>query len=617
MNKIKNIVALSLLLALGITTGCDEEFVNTKPLDQVSEADVWVDPGLSEAFVTEIYNGFGLGGFDEQMLASATDEAIFTHPGRNINTITESRVSPENPGWTNNTRSWGSMYSRIRATNLALENLADPLFEDPELVERLNGEAHFLRAYFYHQLLRYFGGVPIIEDPYELGEPDYSIARNTFEECVNFIVAECDAAAQMLEGKSLADGRASQAAALALKARVLLYAASDLHDIPTASANSSVISGYSNSALLGYTSGDQTARWQAAQAAAKAVLDITDGYMTDLTEPVSAEEGEQNYENISLSKNGGETELILGRYYILSKNEYGQTVGRANGPNGYHNWAGNTPTQNLVDDYQMMDGSDFDWDNPEHAAAPYENRDPRFYATVLYDGADWKPRTPDVAAKDPFNQIQTGTYEIMLDGEKVTYFGLDTRQSSVEDWNGTRTGYYMHKFINKDPTINDQNEWQEIPWPILRYTEAMLNYAEASIELGQDAEARTWLNKIRFRAGMPAITESGEALMEQYRNERRIELAYEEHRYHDARRWMIAEETLGEQVQIILVEGKLKPGANVTLYKYDPENYDYTYTVTDLDPGFENREWLDKMYFLPIQRDEMNRNEQLVQNPGY
>nr|WKN37958.1 RagB/SusD family nutrient uptake outer membrane protein [Tunicatimonas sp. TK19036] len=617
MNKIKNIVALSLLLALGITTGCDEEFVNTKPLDQVSEADVWVDPGLSEAFVTEIYNGFGLGGFDEQMLASATDEAIFTHPGRNINTITESRVSPENPGWTNNTRSWGSMYSRIRATNLALENLADPLFEDPELVERLNGEAHFLRAYFYHQLLRYFGGVPIIEDPYELGEPDYSIARNTFEECVNFIVAECDAAAQMLEGKSLADGRASQAAALALKARVLLYAASDLHDIPTASANSSVISGYSNSALLGYTSGDQTARWQAAQAAAKAVLDITDGYMTDLTEPVSAEEGEQNYENISLSKNGGETELILGRYYILSKNEYGQTVGRANGPNGYHNWAGNTPTQNLVDDYQMMDGSDFDWDNPEHAAAPYENRDPRFYATVLYDGADWKPRTPDVAAKDPFNQIQTGTYEIMLDGEKVTYFGLDTRQSSVEDWNGTRTGYYMHKFINKDPTINDQNEWQEIPWPILRYTEVMLNYAEASIELGQDAEARTWLNKIRFRAGMPAITESGEALMEQYRNERRIELAYEEHRYHDARRWMIAEETLGEQVQIILVEGKLKPGANVTLYKYDPENYDYTYTVTDLDPGFENREWLDKMYFLPIQRDEMNRNAQLVQNPGY
>lgn len=616
MNKIKHIT-LSLLMALGITTGCDDDFVNTKPLGEVSEADVWVDGGLAAAFVTDLYNGFGLGGFDEQMLASISDEAIFTHPGRNITTITESRVSPENPGWTNNTRSWGSMYARIRDTNLALENLAEPQFDDPDLAERLRGEAHFMRAYFYHQLLRYYGGVPLVDASYELGAEDFTIARNTFEECVNFIVADCDAAAQMLEGKDLADGRATKAAALALKSRILLYAASDLHDIPTAGAKANIISGFSSAALLGYTSGDRNSRWQAAQAAAKAVLDITDGYKTDLTAPVSAEEGEQNYEDISLSKNGGENELILGRYYILSKYEYGQTVGRANGPNGYHNWAGNTPTQNLVDDYEMMDGSQFDWNNPDHAAAPYENRDPRFYATILYDGAGWKPRTDDVAAKDPANEIQTGSYEIIQNGEKVNYFGLDTRQSSVEDWNGTRTGYYMHKFINKDPSINDQNEWQDVPWPLFRYTEAMLNYAEASIALGQDEEARMWLNKIRYRAGMPAITESGEALMERYRNERRIEMAYEEQRYHDSRRWMIAPETVGEKVRIILIEGEMKSGANVTLYKYDKDNYDYSYTVTQLDPGIENREWLDKMYFLPIHRNEMNRNDKLVQNPGY
>jgi len=145
----------------------------------------------------------------------------------------------------------------------------------------------------------------------------------------------------------------------------------------------------------------------------------------------------------------------------------------------------------------------------------------------------------------------------------------------------------------------------------------MLNYAEASIELGQDDEAKMWLNKIRYRAGMPAITESGDALRQRYRNERRIELVYEEHRYHDARCWMIAPETLGQTARIILVEGTLKPGANVTLYKYDTNNYDYTYTVADLDPGFENRQWLDKMYFLPLERDEVNRNDKLVQNPGY
>jgi hypothetical protein len=126
-----------------------------------------------------------------------------------------------------------------------------------------------------------------------------------------------------------------------------------------------------------------------------------------------------------------------------------------------------------------------------------------------------------------------------------------------------------------------------------------------------------WLNKIRYRAGMPEITETGTALMERYRNERRVELVYEEHRYHDARRWMIAPETLGQKARIINIIGRLKPGKTVTLYKYDTENYDYTYTPLELDPGFENRQWLDKMYFLPLERDEINRNDKLVQNPGY
>ncbi|MDF9794929.1 hypothetical protein OKW21_000192 [Catalinimonas alkaloidigena] len=617
MNKVKYI-SLTVVMALGIATGCNDDFVNTEPLDEISENAVWVDPGLAEAAVTDIYNGLNDGGFNEEMLASTTDEAIFTHPGRGITTVTESRTTPDNViNWGDPRLRYGDMFSRLRATNIAIENLTEPQFDDAELAERLLGEARFMRAFFYHQLVRLWGGVPIIDRVYELGEADYSLQRSSFEECVNFIVADCDAAAQLLEGKALGDGRANRAAALALKSRILLYAASDLHHIPTASANSSVIAGYSNPELIGYTGGDQTSRWQAAQAAAKAVLDEANGYMTDLTAPVSPEEGEQNYENMSLSKNGGESELLFARYFINAKVEDGSRAALDNGPNGYHNWAGNTPTQNLVDDYEMMDGSEFDWNNPEHAAAPYENRDPRFYATILHDGAGWKPRTADVAPRDPANEIQTGQYEVIQDGEVATHFGLDTRQSPIEDWNGTRTGYYMHKFINKDPSIVDQNTRQEIPWPELRYTEAMLNYAEASIELGQDAEAREWLNKIRFRAGMPAITATGDELMNQYRNERRVELVYEEHRFHDARRWMIAEETLGQQPQIILIEGTLKPGANVTLYQYNPDNYDYTYTVADLDPGFENRQWLDKMYFMPFERDEINRNEALVQNPGY
>lgn len=625
MNNIKQYILkmCALLLLVGVTS-CNDDFVNTKPLDEVRDTETWADPALSEAFVVDIYNGFGQGGFDEQMQASLTDESLFTHSGRGINTITESRSNPVDQGWINANYNWTDMYSRIRATNIAIIELQDPMFDNKQLADRILGEAYFLRAFYYHQLLRYYGGVPLIERVYRLEDDDYLSPRNTYEECVNFIIADCDKAAALLEGQPVVEGRATDVAVLALKARTLVYAASDLHDIPTASANSPTIGGYSNPEYLGYVSGSQTERWQKAKEAAKAVVDRNLGYKLDLTAPATPEEGKENY--IALSLGGGSAvadasagiELLLGRFFVDEKDEGGAWIGRANGPNGYHNWSGNTPTQNLVDDYEMIDGTPFDWNNPEHAAAPYDNRDPRFYASILHDGADWKPRTADVQGTDPANQIQSGHYEIINGNGKIqVHDGVDTRTSSIENWNGSYTSYTMRKFIDPDPAIVNQTDRQEIPWPMFKYTEAVLNYAEACIELGEDEEARTWLNKIRFRVGLPALTESGDALMERYRNERRVELAYEEHRFHDARRWMIAPTTLGQQVQVMDIFGELKDGAAVTKYHYDPASYNYTYTVHDLDPGIENRQWLDKMYFISIHRDEMNRNELLKQNPGY
>lgn len=616
MKKIYLIIALS---GVGsVLTSCNDNFVNTVPLDQLSESVVWSDPNLAEAFVTELYGGLGNGGFDEQMLASLTDEASFTHPGRGITTITESRSNPADIGWVNGTLSWQNMYTRIRACNLALGKLKAATSFNPTLVERLNGEAKFMRAYYYHQLVRYYGGVPIIDKSFSLSDTDFLSKRNTMKESIAFIVKDCDEAATLLNGKSLAAGRASKAAALALKSRILLYAASDLYDAATAKAKSSAMGAMANPEILAYTDGDRISRWRAAKDAAKAVLDLSGyGNKLNLSEPASKEDGIANYMNNSLAKNGGEKELIFARYFINAKQENGGRIGLFNGPNGYHNWAGNAPIQNLVDDYEMMDGSKFSWTNPDHSTKPYENRDPRFYATMLYDGATWKPRTADVASKDPANQIQTGQYELSSGSSKVPYFGLDTRKSTVEDWNGSYTGYYFRKFTDPNPAIIDQNTWQQIPWPFFRYTEAVLNYVEACIELGEEAEAKAWLNKIRFRSGMPAITESGTALRDKYRNERRVEMAFEEQRYHDARRWMIAPTTLGNKVKIINIFGSLKPGKTVTLYKYDTSNYDYTYKVVEMDPGKENRSWADKMYFLPIHRDEMNRNKNLVQNPGY
>lgn len=605
---------------------CKKDFLSTIPLTSISSAVTWTDASLSEAFVTNIYNGLGNGGWDEQQLASLTDEAVFVHPGRSINIINEGTLSPSNLGWVNNTYEWSNMYSYIRSCNLALENLKTATFNDAPTNSRLQGEAHFLRGYYYQQLLRYYGSIPLINHSYGLNQ-DYTVARNTYEECVNFIVSDCDSAALLLSGKTLANGRATQLSALALKSRVLLYAASDLHDVPTAKAKSATISGFAKPELIGYVSGDRKARWLAAQTAAKAVLDAGNGYMLNLTTPQNANAAIQAYLSIAMggaSKAPGldaaaSRELLFMRQFSADLYTGGPggdatSVGLDNGPNGYHNWAGNVPIQELVDDYEMMDGTKFSWADPAKAAAPFVNRDPRFYASILYDGAGWKPRDKISGNVDPVNQIQTGSYE-SAPGKLIA--GLDTRQSTIENWNASWSSYYMRKFIDPDPAVVDNNTRQFIPYPFLRYTEAVLNYVEASIELGLEDIAKTWLNKIRFRSGMPAITVSGDALKNEYRNERRVEMVFEEQRYHDARRWMIAPETLGRKLQFINVTGTLKPGAAPPVpYRHDESVYKYNY-VTYFDNTLENRTWIDKMYFRPISRDEVNKNPKLVQNPGY
>ncbi|GAA0564967.1 RagB/SusD family nutrient uptake outer membrane protein [Chitinophaga japonensis] len=610
--KIKRIYFGVALVIGGLITACNKDFLNTQPRDEAAEDLVFTDPGLTEAFVNDIYNGLSSGGFLETMLASATDETMFTH-GYGMKNMVEATISPTDAEYVTNrsTMRWGELYKRIRACNKLFSKIEGVPFDDGSVKDRLKGETFFLRAYFYHQLVRGYGGVPLVDRVYELGETDYTIARGSFEDCVNFIVKDCDSAAYYLEGKegSIVKGRATAGAAMALKSRILLYAASDLHDVPTAQAKSSVIAGFSDPELLGYTGGSRTERWQKAKDAAKAIID-RGMYALQSPDPASAEEATANIQAMFLADN---SESIFSRYFINDKDEPGGNIGLYNGPNGYHNWAGNTPTQLLVDDYLMSDGTAFDWSNPAHKANPYQNRDPRFYATILYDGANWRKRPADVQAKDPFNQVQTGRYEVYNGSQNVPVAGLDTRQGPIEDWNGTFTGYYFKKFI--DTTIDAQFYNQQVPYPFFRYTEVLLNYVEACIELGEEGEARTYLNMIRRRAFMPEITASGNALRDAYRHEREIEMALEEQRFYDVRRWMIPQATVGRPLKGINITATLKPGSQLTIYRYDPNHYNYTYTPVTLEA--EKRLWLDKMYFMPIQRDEINRNNQLVQNPGY
>jgi starch-binding outer membrane protein, SusD/RagB family len=591
---IKNI-SKALFVTVGLLfTSCNDEFLNTTPLDEFAATSVWSDLSLVETFVNEAYYRISESFTSGRTLGMIVDEGHYRGNTASVNHNRSLLTADVIPGWTVPTRfrTWNDLYSSIRICNVFFQNLdriPDNSPHEKALKDRLTGEVHFLRAKFYHHLTKVYGGVPIVDKAYGLGE-DYLIPRSSYEDCVEFMVADLDKAAALLplSHSGSATGRATKGAAMALKARVLLYAASDLY-------NTTVFPGYSNPELIGYTSGSRAQRWQRARDAAKAVIDLGVYRLYERNpDPV------QNYIDYFISRETEED--IFWKFFLVVTP---QNIGIVQGPNGYHNWGQNAPLGDLVDDIEMADGTRFNWSNPAHKARPYENRDPRFYANILYDGAVWRPRPPNVAPMDPIGIIQTGRWEVWDEATNsmVIRPGLDTRQGPIEDWNGGYTGYYLRKFL--DPKVDSQLEKQEVSFRWMRYAEVLLNYAEACIELGEDEEARKYINMVRARAGMPGVTESGDALKARYRNERRIELMFEDQRYFDVRRWVIGNQAYGKSVSAIRIVYPLLPDKT-------------TSTVPTYTPfQFEAWAWLDKAYFHPILRTEMLRNELLVQNPGY
>ncbi len=590
----KIITAWVVVLALLPFTACKKEFLDKEPLDQYGEKAVWTDLALMETFVNNIYyeipNGF-TGKISIEMLC---DEAMRV-ADRGAQNVTKSLVSPSDYSVFGSQiglrrLTWDYIYRNIRACNLFLQEVAKNTYQDKALQDRLTGEVLFLRAYHYHTLAFMYGGFPLIDKAYDLSD-DPLIGRNSFEECIKFIADDCDKAAALLpiSHASANDlGRATKGAALALKARVLLYAASELYN------NKTWTSGFAKPELVGYVSGDRTARWTAAKNAAKAVMDMKVYDLYKKT-PSSGDDIVKNYTDIFLAKQTSED--IFVRFYITTSMETSETYnpGLHNSTNGYHGHGSNNPIGQAADDYDMKNGSRFDWNNPAHKADPYANRDPRFYANILYDGAHWRERPVDVQSLDPVGIIQTGLYQ-RADG--TWKGGLDTRSSPIEDWNGTGSGYYRRKFI--DPAYNPQYQVQESPWRYIRYSEILLSYAEACQELGEDTEARRVVNLIRSRVGMPDLAASGGAdLREGIRHERRVELMFEGQRYFDIRRWMIAPKVMvdAQGIEIRYALGEAKP----------------TYKAVIV----QKRDWKDQSYFMPIRLEEMNKNDLLLQNPLY
>ena len=612
MKKLPKIYVLILLA--GLSWSCEKDFLQLEPLSSYSDAAVWSDPALIETFVNNIYREALNLPFAIERLSDYVDESHFT-PDWDVKNFNNCLMTQDNlMGWdvdwatpyTMHFR-WAPLFGGVRSCNIFLANMEGKEFEDQTLVDRMYGEVYFLRGYLYHYLAAMYGGVPIIETPYGLDD-EFEVARNTYEETVNFIVEQMDLAAGLLPdnyGGGAEEGRITRGAALHLKARTLLYAASDLHH-----DMNSYAPGFSNPELLGYTGGSQNTRWEAARDAAKAVIDLG-MYSLVNADPAPGDSIAQNFVDYFISY-GPETEDILLQYFTPKTDEgwAGYNPALYCGPNGYHNWGNNCPLGELVDDYEFKDGTAFDWGNPAHAADPYTGREARFYATILYEGAPWRQRPSDVVGIDPWNRIQTGHVYDMTD--EIIVPGVDTRLGPIEDWNGGYTGYYVRKFV--DPSIDPQYVKQDVPFRHFRYAETILNYVEACIELGEEDEARTYLNMIRKRAGQPDITASGDDLRQAYRHERRIEMAYEDQRFWDVRRWLIGPDAYQQAHGVSIKYVTDQPATN---YRQADGSTWSTPEYAPRTPGELARAWLDKCYFFPIMRDEMNKNTLLIQNPGY
>jgi hypothetical protein len=468
--------------------------------------------------------------------------------------VQRGQLSPVLYGWTSTT--WGRSYRGIREVNLALQNISATPVTD-ERRNLLTAELRFIRAYRYFDLLKGFGGVPIIGDRVTTLTDDFSelYERKSISETVAYIQSELDAVIPALPADPGSDwerGRATSTAAMGLKSRLLLYSASPL-----------------------YTGGANDAgKWQEAADAAKAVMDLN---KFDLVKDLDADPAE-NYRKFFLSAPGVE-DIFYREYTVTSR---AMAMERMNAPNGFGGWGGNCPMQNLVDDYEMSNGMPI-----EDAASgydpqdPYEDRDPRFYASILYNGAPYRGR-----------QIET-----FLPGGKDSPAGN-------EPWNTSPTGYYLRKFLNENISLDDWNNMGTSPWRYIRYAEILLNYAEAQNEaVGPDPTVHDAINQIRSRAGMPDLPAglTQEQMRERIRNERRVELAYEEHRYFDVRRWLIAED----------VENQMARGMSVI------KNGDGTFTYA-IKEALTGKTFSAKHYWFPIPIEEINAsNGAIEQNPLY
>ena len=563
-----------LLIVTVLTIASCEDVLETENLGTFAEDSVFSDPDLLEGVVFSAYNSTEGWALNKSIwwsrrynIEAGSFEAKFNFRDLDRLRLRGNGWTAQNAGDFNN--KWRDNFRFINEINQFLDKVDDSpaMAADPERVNSLKAEMKFLRANIYTKMIKMFGGVPIFTTAFGL-DSDFNVTRNSYEECVDFIVRELDEAAAVLpETRPSGEfGRATKLAALAVKSRTLLFAASDLHDPSTQPSGP----------LYDYTNGN---KWQDAADAAKAVLDIVGS--RDLIATPDA----QAYRNLFLSVND---DIIFARPYGGDLYDFGldanSLIDQTQSPPGYGGWAISSPSHNFALEFNMADGTTTGTGTYD-PATPNANREMRYYAVMNFQGAVFRGRAIDYA-------LSTNPALHGLDSPEGSTVG-----SPGNNLHSSKTGYNIRKFQNENlASINETTAGR--PYILYRLAEMYLNYAEAQVQLGNDDEARIAVNKVSSRAMQPDITASGSDLLEAIKRERRIELAFEGRNFWDERRWMNTG-NLGFDIKGLKWE------------KDDVGNLSHSeYTVV-------TRPWFDRQYYLPIPNNEILKAPSLEQNAGY
>ncbi|MDD4591520.1 MAG: RagB/SusD family nutrient uptake outer membrane protein [Parabacteroides sp.] len=623
----KNIYILIIALITLFLNSCND-VLDQVPSDRYTDALVWNDPYLLDTHLAELYactpvmiqdaitlmnswngapmnrddNGWtAIMGFSAQMEGTVrtleiTDEAKYNFGGQaHLLSMKENGIQSNGTElqW------WGNAYYTIRLLNNFIDRAGESSISNVE--ERI-AEARFLRAFNYFAMAKRYGGVPLITKVQSLDDDEDVLypKRATEKEIFDFILKETDEISEVLPSANDA-GRANKWAALALRSRAALYAAS------VAQFGTQQLNG-----LLGFPAGDDAYYYQICFDASKKIM--TEGPFMLYDEDADKI---QNFKNIFLKK--GNSEAIMVKQHSGKgfndggTNRWSWDMVECPRPNvwGVGNYHG--PYLDLVEEFEYKDGTPgvIDREYAKNKLWTMEElwgeKDPRFFASIWTNGTSWQGAVGGVLGEntiDMHNGIMTaeGT---LVDGRYDTYNGIPAVGDQLvrfKEGNTPNTGFGVMKYL--DPNANNFNWFSEstTDYLIFRYGEILLNFAEAAFELGKPAEALDAINQIRDRAGIARLTSVDR---EKIRHERKVELAFENHRYWDLRRWRIAVQSLTRTYSGLR-------------YIYDAASGKYRLDFIDnIDGRAKTPTFPEKNYYFPIGQGRIAANPNLVENPGY